>query len=811
MGKRYSTLLVSLLLLLLAMVPRVLARGDFVTVDEAYHWFDRVPTFLQAVQQGDYASTNIVGHPGVTTMWLGAGGLLAHQHLVTLNWIPDADTAPALYRAFLRAPIGIIASLSIALAYPLLCRLLGQRIALLAALFWAGEPLLIAHAQLLHLDALVTSLLSLSLLSALVSFGFATRNEMMSNQKRPTHWGIFIVSAITGGLALLTKSPAIILLPMLTLIAFVAPLATAKQHKQQQAPAERTADTTLLYRYAHSLLLLLAWAGIAALVWIALWPFAWVDPLGAVQRVVGQAAHDGGSPHGWGNFFMGQAVDDPGLLFYPVVLVLRIAPWTMIGLCAAGLVALLAFFTNSVGEKGTGDSTGGTCGKLRLRTAKNTRKSVPAYSGGVFAFFDEVEKRKHPTPEGSVREPGSLTPPQVNPAEETGDEDRRGDNKTFWRIVHALTPSALGMLILFALLFLIMMSIPPKKFDRYILPIFPILDILAAYGMVAMLKILVATRSRAHSLPLDSTKDTARTTTSQPAQRAWHIGLACITAGLIATIAWYHPYEIAYYNPLLGGGATAVKAIPVGWGEGYEQAGTFISAQPDGCDRAVATWFIPVFRTYYACNPWLVDMEKIFDPGFVQYAVLYIDQLQRRNTPAATAYLQQNFAPLHTVRIHGIDYAFVYELPLPNEHQMNATFGDKIRLIGYDIDHPTPRSSNVFTLTLQWEPRQPMQQDYALFVRVLDAQGNQVAQIDVPPAGPPAPTSTWRMHSYASWQHPIPLPPDLPAGTYWISIGIYNPTNFARLPISSTTAPPPDAPDDGPDTLLLQPITLDKR
>ena len=54
-----------------------------------------------------------------------------------------------------------------------------------------------------------------------------------------------------------------------------------------------------------------------------------------------------------------------------------------------------------------------TCGELCLRTAKNACKSVSAHSGGVFAFFDFVEKRKHPTPKGSVREPGSLTLPQV--------------------------------------------------------------------------------------------------------------------------------------------------------------------------------------------------------------------------------------------------------------------------------------------------------------------------------------------------------------------------------------------------------------
>ena len=66
---------------------------------------------------------------------------------------------------------------------------------------------------------------------------------------------------------------------------------------------------------------------------------------------------------------------------------------------------------------GCAPSTGVTCGGLCLRTAKHARKSVPAHSGGVFAFFDFVEKRKHPTPKGSVREPGSLTHPQVTPIE----------------------------------------------------------------------------------------------------------------------------------------------------------------------------------------------------------------------------------------------------------------------------------------------------------------------------------------------------------------------------------------------------------
>src|SRR4051812_34932581 len=77
------TFLIAAAIFLLALAPRALAQGRFVTVDEAYHWFERAQLFLHAVRGGDWAGTNLVGHPGVTTMWLGALGVLAHQALAS--------------------------------------------------------------------------------------------------------------------------------------------------------------------------------------------------------------------------------------------------------------------------------------------------------------------------------------------------------------------------------------------------------------------------------------------------------------------------------------------------------------------------------------------------------------------------------------------------------------------------------------------------------------------------------------------------------------------------------------------------------
>ncbi|NJO85270.1 MAG: hypothetical protein HC828_22680 [Blastochloris sp.] len=45
------------------------------------------------------------------------------------------------------------------------------------------------------------------------------------------------------------------------------------------------------------------------------------------------------------------------------------------------------------------------------------------------------------------------------------------------------------------------------------------------------------------------------------------------------------------------------------------------------------------------------------------------------------------------------------------------------------------------------------------------------------------------------------MPADLPAGEYWLALGLYDAATFARLPVD--VAPPPHAPDAGGNALLL--------
>lgn len=672
--------LLALALFALALAPRAIAPGGIVTADEAYHWFERAARFGQALQSGNYAGTNLVGHPGVTTMWLGSLGLVLRRWLIDAG-LADGDSL-FVFRALIRLPVAAVAALCVALALAPLRRLLGARAALLATLLWAGEPFVVAHSQLLHVDALLASFVALALLYALVAFRFddPAPGEPLAPRLR---W--LAASGLCGGLALLTKSPAVLVPPMVGLIALVGLWRAAQPGRQ----AWRIGRLRLIVWP------LALWALIAAATWLALWPAAWVGPLDAAWSIFHQAEADGGTPHAWGNFFLGHAVADPGVLFYPVTLAFRLAPWTLLGV--------------PVG--------------LALLARRQTRGRA-----------------------------------------------------------------ALALLLLFALLFVAMMSVPPKKFDRYVLPIYPALDVLAAAGLAAVAEWLLSFRS------------TSAASRKPRAALASAAGWLVVALLLAANLAWFHPYELAYFSPLLGGGPAAARSIPVGWGEGYEQAGAFIDAQPDGAARPVATWFEPILRPFV--HTAVVPLYAAAAPGKAGYVVLYIDQLQRQDAPEVTAQYLGKLVPLHVVRIHGIEYAYVYQAIPAVAHAAPAGFGQGIRLLGYDLD--ARAQAGALALTLTWQVNAPLPADYLMFVRVIDANGQVVGRADVPPGGA-APTSQWQPGRFVTATVPIPTALAASPGRYWLSLGVYDPASGKRLPLDA--APAPGAPDDGPDALRI-PIAI---
>src|SRR5215212_3451837 len=209
------------LLGLIALLPRVLSLGSFVTVDEIAFWIPRADAFLRAIQAGDFPATAISTHPGVTTMWLGSAGVLLRRALLAAGMLHDDSFATVL--AFYRLPVALAHTAAILVGYALLRRMLPALVATLAALLWAADPFVIAYSRVLHVDGLAGTFITLSLLAACVYWFHDRRSRFL------------IVSAISAGLAILSKSPALVLLPLVGLVALYADQGRRTKDERQSA------------------------------------------------------------------------------------------------------------------------------------------------------------------------------------------------------------------------------------------------------------------------------------------------------------------------------------------------------------------------------------------------------------------------------------------------------------------------------------------------------------------------------------------------------------------------------------------------
>ncbi len=125
---------------------------------------------------------------------------------------------------------------------------------------------------------------------------------------------------------------------------------------------------------------------------------------------------------------------------------------------------------------------------------------------------------------------------------------------------------------------------------------------------------------------------------------------------------------------------------------------------------------------------------------------------------------------------------------------LNVTtrFDDRLQLNGARINRPMAASDATICIELHWFVAQTPSTDYTVFVHVLNAQGQLVAQSDLQPGSGFAPTSQWQPNSTVIDRHGIVLPATLPAGTYQIVIGLYDSTG-TRLKNNSVGSPEPDS------------------
>jgi hypothetical protein len=99
------------------------------------------------------------------------------------------------------------------------------------------------------------------------------------------------------------------------------------------------------------------------------------------------------------------------------------------------------------------------------------------------------------------------------------------------------------------------------------------------------------------------------------------------------------------------------------------------------------------------------------------------------------------------------------------------------------------KAGEVLGLRTFWSVDQPFDQDFFVFVHLLDAAGNRVAQRDTPPWQGRFPTSSWRPGTFVVDVNDVALPEGLAPGEYTLAIGMFDPASGAHPPMSLDGSP----------------------
>lgn len=320
-----------------------------------------------------------------------------------------------------------------------------------------------------------------------------------------------------------------------------------------------------------------------------------------------------------------------------------------------------------------------------------------------------------------------------------------------------------------AFFFFIFMSLGAKKFDRYLLPIFPSLDFAAAIGWSALVVGVAAWNK------------TARVQGS----RYLAMALVVLAIGGQAALALpTYPYYLSYYNPIMGDKAKAEEVMLIGWGEGLDEAARYLNQISDPA-TTLATTAATTTATWYERGPFSFFYNDIsVSNRFLwqsDYTVVYNHQWQRELPSRRTMAYFDTLDPMHTVRINGIDYAKIYDVAAAKVPDFMVQWGGAIDLRYYDTIAGNIYPGELFEMTIYWDKSAALPLDYILKVHIVDQAGNTFLLRENKPVE--IDTSKWEIGEILrDDRYRLVVPDDVTPGLYRIELTFYDPATFDHLP-----------------------------
>ena len=319
--------------------------------------------------------------------------------------------------------------------------------------------------------------------------------------------------------------------------------------------------------------------------------------------------------------------------------------------------------------------------------------------------------------------------------------------------------TTLGLLAM-AFFFLVFMTLAAKKFDRYLLPVYPPLDILAALGWTGLFVWLV---------------EQVRGGWARVAGPVLLAGAVAVQGGL-ALVTF--PYYMSYYNPVMGGAAKAPEVMFIGWGEGLDEAARWLNANTDVATTTVASWYERgPFSFFYdgtsASNRYIWESD---------YSVVYNHQWQRELPNRRMLNYFDTLTPVHTVNLAGIEYVRIYDMRATLPADYTVEWGDAIRLVYYDTFSGAMVPGQRFDMTIYYVKTGPLDINVNLKLRLVNQDGHTLllkeGWLDDGVA-----TAKWETGEILRDNSiQVDIPEGTPPGLYRMELSFYDPATFDHLP-----------------------------
>lgn len=319
--KKIGSLKYEILVFIFFVLMRLPSLGHDNFNTDVWKWKSRSYNFGSGLFSGRFDQTLQTYHPGVTLMWLGGVGVKVNNYMAKINnqsLVADDNIQIIFQLDFVqKLLVVLVMGIAISFIFYVLKNVFGLKYALFSAVMLNLEPFYLGLTRVFHLEGLVSTFMLASIIW--LYYFFLDR----VNRKR------LIISGIFAGLAFLTKTSALFLIPFCGLVTLIYVF------RNGNVDFKKGAKNTILREKIWKLLksfgsVFFMWLGVLLLVFFALWPAMWVMP-GKVTQTLYSGVADVGVEGDHFQFYFGKFVENPGPSFYFVVLALKSSIYLLVG------------------------------------------------------------------------------------------------------------------------------------------------------------------------------------------------------------------------------------------------------------------------------------------------------------------------------------------------------------------------------------------------------------------------------------------------------------------------------------------------